>query len=156
MSNLVFYYSHSGICPAFPVLNEAIQCYSKHRVDSEFDEFKIDIYILADSPSSRRVAIDFDCTITADPEFFRTLIAIYRTQGWEPIVCTLRCDDEDDITEIRETLNDPTIPIYTTDGQLKRAYLYEQGIDVGLWIDDYFPGIAHPRAWILQINGIDY
>ena len=156
MSNLVFYYRHSGFCPAFKVLSQTLEAQTMHSLTSEFDEFRVDIYVLADSPSSRRVALDFDCTITADPIFFKALIAAYRAADWEPFICTLRCDDEDGITEIRETLKDYSIPIYTTDGQLKRACLYEQGIDVGLWIDDYFPGIAHPGAWILQINGIDY
>lgn len=156
MSKLVFYYRHAGICPAMKTLSQTLQQQAKHSLTEEFDEFHVDIYVLADSPTSKRIAFDFDCTITADPQFFKALITTYRQQGWEPFVCTLRCDDEDDITEIRETLNDDSIPIYTTDGQLKRAYLYEQGIDVALWIDDYFPGIAHPGAWILQINGIDY
>ena len=156
MSNLVFYYRHSGLCPAFNVLSHILEAQNLHSLTSEFDEFRVDIYALADSPSSRRVALDFDCTITADPTFFKALIAAYRAANWEPFICTLRCDDEDSITEIRESLKDYNIPIYTTDGQLKRACLYEQGIDVGLGIVDYLPGIAPPGAWILQINGIDY
>lgn len=156
MSNLVFYYRHSGLCPAFKVLSQTLEQQNLHSLTSEFDEFHVDIYALADSPSSRRVAFDFDSTITSDPIFFKRLIAAYRAAAWEPVVCTLRCDDDEGITEIRATLKDDSIPIYTTDGQLKRACLYEQGIDIGLWIDDYFPGIAHPGAWILQINGIDY
>ena len=156
MSNLVFYYRHTGLCPAFKVLRQTLEQHHLHRLTSEFDEFQVDIYALADSPTSRRVALDFDCTITADPTFFKHLIAAYRAAAWEPLVCSLRCNDADGITEIRETLKDDSVPIYTTDGQLKRAYLYEQGIDIGLWIDDYFPGIVHPGTWILQINGIDY
>lgn len=158
MSNLVFYYRHVGLCPAFTLLKQFIQedKLHLHRLTNEFDEFRVDIYALADSPTSRRVAFDFDCTITADPIFFNSLIKSYREHGWEPVICTLRCDETDGIKEIRETLKDDSIPIYTTDGQLKRTCLHEQGIDVGLWIDDYFPGIAHPGAWILQINGIDY
>lgn len=156
MSNLVFYYRHAGICPAFKILDQTLAQQTKHRLTQAFDEFRVDIYVLADSPISKRVAFDFDCTVTADPKFFQTLITAYRQQGWEPLICTLRCNAEDGITEIRETLNDNSIPIYTTNGQLKRACLYEQGIDIGLWIDDYFPGIAHPGTWILQINGIDY
>lgn len=156
MTELVFYYRNTAPCPAFKVLAATIQASSRHQIISCFNEFLIDVYVLADSPSSRRVAIDFDNTITADPDFYIQLIKAFRQLDWEPLVCSLRSGSALNLAEIREKLQDDPIHIYTTDGQHKRDYLLQQGIQIGLWIDDYFPAVACPGAWILQVNGITY
>ncbi len=156
MTELVFYYQNTTSCPAFQVLATTIQANGHHRVLSCFNEFLIDVYVLADSPSSRVIAIDFDNTITADPAFYIQLINAFREHDWEPVVCSLRSGSDLNLAEIREKLQDDPIRIYTTDGQPKRDYLLAQGIPIGLWIDDYFPAIACPGAWILQVNGITY
>lgn len=46
----------------------------------EFNEFVVDYYVLADSPTSSH-AIDFDNTITADVDFYLDLIDAYRVAG---------------------------------------------------------------------------
>ena len=152
---LVFYYQGKPH-PAFNVLNAAIQLNGEHKVISQFNEFLIDAYVLADSMTSRIIAIDFDNTITADLDFYLDLIDAYRDGGWEPIVCTLRDDLHGNLEEIHDKLHDSGIRVYTTDGKKKRAFMLHEGISVGLWIDDYFPGITRCGTSLLLQNGIDY
>lgn len=156
MTDLVFYFHNQLQCTAFNVLKTAIKEHGEHEIISSFDEFRIDQYVLADSATSRIVAIDFDNTITADPEFYMNLVETYRSRDWEPIVCTLRDNMDDNLLEIREKLHDAGIRIYTTDGKKKRAFMLHQGISVGLWIDDYFPAITQFGTPLLRRNGIEY
>ena len=156
MSGLVFYYHNPEQAhPAFTVLKSAIQMNGEHRLTYEFNEFVVDAYVLADSPTSRIIAIDFDNTITADVDFYLDLIDAYRVAGWEPVVCTLRDDMDENLEEIHAKLHDSGIRIYTTDGKKKRAYMLHEGISVGLWIDDYFPAITLCGGSILLTNGTD-
>lgn len=155
MSGLVFYH-RPNTHPAFTVLQSVIRMNGEHRVIHEFNEFLIDAYVLADSLTSRVIALDFDNTITADVDFYIDLIDTYRKHGWEPVVCTLRDDLGDNLTEIHEKLHDSGIRVYTTDGKRKRAFMLHEGISVGLWIDDYFPGISQCGTSFLLNNGIDY
>lgn len=156
MSDLIFYYHSKLPCAAFNVLETAIKEHGEHEITSTFDEFRVDQYVLADSTTSRIVAIDFDNTITADPEFYMSLITLYRERDWEPVICTLRDNMDDNLLEIREKLQDGGIRVYTTDGRKKRAFMLHQGISVGLWIDDYFPGIIQFGSPLLRRNGIEY
>lgn len=156
MSGLVFYYQNRLPCAAFRVLESAIKLHGEHRIITQFDEFAIDAYVLADSPTSRIVAIDFDNTITADVDFYLDLIDAYRAHDWEPIVCTLRDDDSENLVEIHDKLHDAGIRVYTTDGKKKRAFMLHEGISVGMWIDDYFPAITQFGTPLLVRNGIEY
>ncbi|SEA87335.1 hypothetical protein SAMN05660964_02693 [Thiothrix caldifontis] len=156
MSDLVFYYHNRLPCTAFAILEAAIKEHGEHEIISTFDEFRVDQYVLADSSTSRIIAIDFDNTITADPDFYLSLIQRYRESSWEPIVCTLRDDMDDNLLEIRERLQGDGMRIYTTDGRKKRAFMLHQGISVGLWIDDYFPAITQFGTPLLIRNGIEY
>lgn len=156
MTDLVFYYHNPLPCAAFDILAKAIKEHGEHELISSFDEFRIDQYVLADSATSRIVAIDFDNTITADPEFYMNLVDTYRSREWEPVVCTLRDNMDDNLQEIRAKLRDAGIRVYTTDGKKKRAYMLHQGISVGMWIDDYFPAITQFGTSLLLRNGIEY
>lgn len=156
MSGLVFYHRNQRDHPAFEILKAAIKINGEHEITREFNEFRVDAYVLADSMTSRVIAIDFDNTITADIDFYLDLIDSYRGHGWEPIICTLRDDMKDNLDEIHDKLHDAGIRVYTTDGKRKRAFMLHQGISVGLWIDDYFPGISQCGTSFLLNNGIDY
>jgi hypothetical protein len=156
MSGLVFYHRNRIPHPAFNILKAAIKLNGEHEVTHEFNEFRIDAYVLGDSMTSRVVAIDFDNTITADIDFYLDLIDSYRAHDWEPIICTLRDDMKDNLDEIHDKLHDAGIRVYTTDGKRKRAFMLHEGISVGLWIDDYFPGISQCGTSFLLNNGIDY
>lgn len=156
MSGLVFYHRPHNSHPAFEVLKTVIKINGEHRIIREFNEFLVDQYAMADSPTSRVIAIDFDNTITADVDFYLDLIDAYRNHDWEPIICTLRDDLHGNLEEIHDKVHDAGIKVYTTDGKRKRAFMLHEGISVGLWIDDYFPGISQCGTSFLLNNGIDY
>jgi len=156
MSGLVFYHRPHNPHPAFEVLKGAIEINGEHRIHREFNEFIVDQYVMADSLTSRVIAIDFDNTITADVDFYLDLIDAYRAHNWEPIICTLRDDLHGNLEEIHDKVHDAGIKVYTTDGKRKRAFMLHEGISVGLWIDDYFPGISQCGTPFLLNNGIDY
>ena len=156
MNGLVFYHRNQLKHPALSVLQAAIQVNGEHRITTQFNEFLVDVYVLADSLTSRVIAIDFDNTITADLDFFLYFIDSYRAHNWEPVVCTLRDAMDDNLEEIQDKLHDTGIRIYTTDGKRKRAYMLHEGISVGLWIDDYFPGISQCGTAFLLNNGVTY
>lgn len=147
MSGLVFYYHNPEQAhPAFTVLKSAIQMNGEHRLTYEFNEFVVDAYVLADSPTSRIIAIDFDNTITADVDFYLDLIDAYRVAGWEPVVCTLRDDMDENLEEIHAKLHDSGIRIYTTDGRKNALTCCMKGLvwDCGLMI--IFPLLLYVAA----------
>lgn len=156
MADLVFYFNTQLPCAAFKILEATIHEHGEHEITSVFDEFRVDQYVLADSSTSRIVALDFDNTITADTEFYIQLIQALRREDWEPIVCTLRDSASENLQEIHGRLQDEGIRVYTTDGCKKRAFMLHQGISVALWIDDYFPGITQFGTALLTKNGIKY
>ena len=155
MCELTFYHRQKKYNPAFEILQSAIQHSKKHRLTKTFDEFAIDIYTLSDAVDSRIVAIDFDNTITADVDFYLNLIDTYREQDWEPVVCTLRDKTPENLVEIRQSLRDRDIKIYSCGGHPKQETLLSRGIKVSLWIDDYFPSICPYGCKLLLQNGID-
>ena len=63
MNGLVFYHRNQLQHPALSVLQAAIQVNGEHRITTQFNEFLVDVYVLADSLTSRVIAIDFDNTI---------------------------------------------------------------------------------------------
>ncbi|MEN9503598.1 MAG: hypothetical protein RI964_2883 [Pseudomonadota bacterium] len=156
MSELVFYYRPIAPHPAIEVIKQVAQNVGKHHLTTTFNEFQIDAYLLSDAKQSRVIAIDFDNTITADIAFYQTLIRAYQAQGWQPVVCTVRDDLPENLQEIQTKLHDLNIPVYTTNGKKKRAYMQRQGVRVGLWIDDMFPCVSSCGSQFLRANGISY
>lgn len=154
MHELVFYYNYPEKLNAFQILQESIHQHQLHSVTHILDEFLIDAYILVDKPDSRNIAIDFDNTITEDPDFYKELITQYRHGGWNPIICTLREDTEDDREEMARKLPDNDITIYFTNGTLKQTFMQNKGVNVCLWIDDYFPSISDCNSPFFMRNGI--
>nr|CAA6829273.1 MAG: Unknown protein [uncultured Thiotrichaceae bacterium] len=155
MTDLVFYYHDKSPNQAFDIFQNAIQFSEQHRLTEHYDEFMVDVYVLADNKSSRTIAIDFDNTITADVNFYLNLIDAYHAAGWTPIVCTLRDRSESNIEEMKRLLYDVPIEIYTCGGNPKQEYMLAQGIDVNLWIDDFYPGICPEGCQLLSNNGIN-
>lgn len=156
MNDLVFYHRRIAPHPAIAVIKNVMQTTQQHQLTTTFNEFQIDAYLLSDAPRSRVVAIDFDNTITADLAFYRTLIRTYQTQGWLPVVCTVRDYLPENLHDIDTKLHDLHIPVYTTNGRKKRAYMQRQGVRVGLWIDDMFPCISMAGSQFFRSNDIPY
>lgn len=154
MTQLQFYAHPQKKNPALELLHRAIKKHGKHKLSQHFNEFAIDAYTLTDDEQSKVIAIDYDNTVTADPEFFKQLIDKYRQKNWEPVICTLREGSKEDIDAIRALLYDTDIKIYTSNGHRKQQFLLSLGIKVNLWIDDFFPSICHCDCPLLTNNGI--
>jgi hypothetical protein len=150
------YYHHKKPHLAFEILESAQATYPECSIRQKFDEFQCDVYVLFDDPLSNIIAIDWDNTFTAQPEFYYSLIHAYLNAGFEPIICTLRGQDHDDINDICTALATEKIRVFPTDGQLKRRYMQQKGISINLWIDDFFPCIASCDSDFIINNGIDY
>lgn len=125
-----------------------------HEVVDFYDEFLIDVYSLLDKPQSKHIAIDWDNTINADQDFFKQLIKHFQAAGYLPFVCTLRAPDKENIAEISAILENANIPLFLTNGRPKREFMRKQGVDVHLWIDDFYPSICNDSCKLLLNNHI--
>ena len=85
------------------------------------------------------IAIDFDETLTADPDFWRQVIDAAYNRGHKVICVTARQDTKSnrDIVETWMKENDID-DIYThyTSLASKVAFLSNRGVKVDIWIDD--------------------
>lgn len=151
---LVFFYNHRPDESVFTLLQEALE-EREHDLIQYYNEFLIDVYLLLDKPKSKHVAIDWDNTISADKNFFKKLIKKLQAAGYDPFVCTLRAPNKENIEEICTILDKSNIPIYLTDGRPKRKYMKSLGVNVHLWIDDFYPGICGDSCKMLEKNNID-
>ena len=151
---LTFYYNGNQELEAFQILQNTLDARGYYLVEF-YNEFLIDVYTLLDDPNSKHIAIDWDNTISADQKFFKNLIKQLQSAGYKPFVCTLRAPDRENIEEIRSILEKTNIAIYLTDGNPKREYMKKLGIDVHLWIDDFYPGICRETCSLLTRNCIE-
>ena len=151
---LTFYYQGSPKASGFQIIKSLLENRGHDLID-HYDEFLIDIYVLLDNKKSKHIAIDWDNTIGADPEFFKKMILRFQESGYEPCICSLRQPDKESWTEITDFLESTSIPIYMTDGQPKRRYLKKLGLKVNLWIDDFYPGISRHSSKLFTKNNIE-
>jgi len=151
---LTFFYSGDTNAKVFQLVETMLNQEDQYLVDF-YNEFLIDIYMLLDKKKSNYVAIDWDNTISADQEFFIELIKRLKAEGYIPFVCTLRAPDSENIKEIRSVLEETNIAIYLTNGRPKRKYMKSLGVNVHLWIDDFYPGICGDSCKILARNNIE-
>jgi hypothetical protein len=81
-----------------------------------------------------KISIDFDDTITRDPAFFLEVAKLALSAGHQPMVVTMRYPWDTD-----ERLGDFSnigIPIYYTSHKAKKEYMFKQGINIDVWMDD--------------------
>lgn len=150
------YYNNDKQQMSFQVLESLASNYSDFSISSVFDEFKCDVYVLLDNPLSNIIAIDWDNTFTAYPDFYNKLLVAYLDTGFKPMICTLRSSDKEDIHDICEVIQSKNIEICPTNGELKKFYIKQnKGFSVNLWIDDFFPGIARCESDLMSKNGIE-
>ena len=76
------------------------------------------------------IAVDYDGTISTDPEAWGVVMAVLKLRGHEVIICTMRPEDE----PIRQRF--PGVLVYYSDGQAKDPFLRKMGISPDIWIDD--------------------
>lgn len=82
------------------------------------------------------IAIDWDHTITNDPELFKAFIQLAIHRGHEPIIVTGR--------KASQPIESPlAIPVIYADDEWKRVAALKAGYKVDVWIDDS-PGLIEP------------
>lgn len=79
------------------------------------------------------IGIDYDDTYTADPDLWRTFIAIAQVRGHKIVCVTCRRETMDNVQDC----DIPGVLTYFTGGAPKDWYMREKGIVVDVWIDDY-------------------
>ncbi len=150
------YYNNDTQQASFKVLESLASKHSDFIISPEFNEFSCDVYALLDNPDSNIIAVDWDNTFTAYPEFYNALILKYLSLGFKPIICTLRSSEKDDVHEICEAMETGKVDICPTNGEPKQHYIKKnKGLSVNLWIDDFFPGIAQCESELIVKNGIE-
>lgn len=99
-----------------------------------------------------KLGLDYDGTVTSDPEFFLTMAQFARMRGHQVYLVTMRYESECVQVEgkpapadpIPQELLDAVDGLYCTghgnDRLAKKAYMLSQGIQIDVWIDD------NPRA----------
>jgi len=149
------YYKNDKQQKSFQVLESLVSTRSNFTISPVFNEFKCDVYVLFDNPQSNIIAIDWDNTFTVHPKFYNKLIYAYLEAGFKPIICTLRGSDAEDVHEICELMDAGDVEICPTSGEHKRSYIKQKkGMNINLWIDDFFPGIADCDCDLMLKNGI--
>lgn len=150
---LTFFYDGDPHLEVLKYIESSVMEDGHYLVDF-YNEFLIDVYMLLDNRKSNYIAIDWDNTISADQDFFISLIYKLKSVGYIPFVCTLRAPEKENIIEIRNILDAANIAIYLTNGKPKRKYMKSLGVKVHLWIDDFYPGICGDSCKILTRNNI--
>lgn len=80
------------------------------------------------------VAVDFDDTISDNPEAWLRVMKTLEACGYVVVVCTWRSPTT--APEDLQFLVDKGYKIYYTSFTAKRAFMRKQGIDVAIWVDD--------------------
>jgi hypothetical protein len=90
------------------------------------------------------IAIDYDETYTRDMKMFAEIIRIMKQYGHEPIVVTMRYNDEENksLNSLRSIIGGG-IPVYYTGRRAKKPFMEALNIRPDIWIDD-------TPEWILK------
>lgn len=88
------------------------------------------------------IAIDFDDTLTADPELWRNFIESAKKLGHRIVCVTARRDTDDNRETVDSWMHEHGIELYTyfTGLASKIDHMAKIGLKVDIWIDD------NPRA----------
>lgn len=80
------------------------------------------------------VAVDFDETISDNPEAWLRVMKTLEVVGYQVVVCTWRSPST--YPEDLQFLVDKGYKVYYTSFTAKQEYMKAQGVDVAIWIDD--------------------
>lgn len=90
------------------------------------------------------VAIDFDGTFAADPDFWRCVVELGRSRGHSFVLVTGRGDHvmRSDPSrhwgdEVRQTVNGLLPIVFAGHDRTKRQAAAEAGFQPDVWVDDY-------------------
>ncbi|QDH83430.1 hypothetical protein [Achromobacter phage Motura] len=82
------------------------------------------------------VGLDFDETYTRDPETWDKVIAVLRAARHTVYCVTMRYPGLEESLEVSSQLNGKVDACFFTGRKGKRDFMYAQGINVHVWIDD--------------------
>lgn len=85
-----------------------------------------------------KIGLDYDGTITSDPEGFYAFAKMMRARGHEVYIVTMRYPSE--CTHIPQEWTTVVNAICPTSRQPKKEHMLSKGIKIDVWIDD------EPRA----------
>lgn len=85
-----------------------------------------------------KIGLDYDGTITSDPEGFYAFAKMMRARGHEVYIVTMRYPSE--CVSIPTMWSFVVNGIYPTSRQPKKAHMLSRGINIDVWVDD------EPRA----------
>lgn len=86
------------------------------------------------------IALDFDCTFTADIEFWRLFVQLCAKRGHAVVLVTARYDTPENHALVRDVIGAPTVRllsglVFTSRGP-KRPRAAARGYKIDIWIDD--------------------
>lgn len=89
------------------------------------------------------IGIDYDGTITRDPNLWMSIIKLMRVAGHNVYIVTARYPKTvldglriDECYDINKELLDSVNGLYATSRTAKHPYMLSHGINIDIWIDD--------------------
>lgn len=82
------------------------------------------------------IAIDYDCTFTADPELWKDFILRARENGHKVFCVTCRRPTDENEAEIEAAFDGYDVLIFYTILRPKFDFMHDRGIWIDIWIDD--------------------
>ncbi len=89
-----------------------------------------------ESPTGILFGIDYDGTLSRDPEFFRLVVRAGLAAGHRFVLVTGRSDTGVWGTEVRRAVGDLMPIVFAADGW-KREAAFAAGYKVDVWVDDH-------------------
>lgn len=91
------------------------------------------------------IGLDYDDTYTRHPYVWDKVIEAFRKGGHKVYVVTWRFEEE--MQQVYEALDGKVHGFYPTGRKAKEKFMFDQGINVDVWIDD------NPRAILVSMQG---
>jgi hypothetical protein len=94
----------------------------------------------------KHIGIDYDDTFSADPAFWKDVLALAERHGHRCYIVTCRRDTDENREEIGpDQTGLPRHRHYFTGLSPKRHYMESRGIKIDWWMDDLPESVIHGR-----------
>jgi hypothetical protein len=84
-----------------------------------------------------RLGLDFDDTVSLDPELFGALIELFKARGHEVIIVTIRQGNNALNSDVLDFAKEHDVDVIFTEGKQKAPFCNKLGKHVDVWMDDY-------------------
>lgn len=82
------------------------------------------------------LSLDYDGTYTRDPDTWDKIVQTFKEAGHKVYLVTMRYDVPKEADEVRKALEGKVDGIFFTGRKAKQKFMYEQKIDISVWMDD--------------------